>query len=330
MQYSISHKKSVKRIIKGIHQRCFWPLLSKIEKGYLIKHHTPAWPPIFIIGPPRCGSTLLYQLITRGFNVCYLTNFMVYFATSPVLVSRLIRHFDGCVPPEGFDSWYGITRGWTAPHQGPEIWERWFEPGQEYAGAGSLAEKKCRELSTTVALIEKAFNAPFVNKWQGHSVHILPLVEAMPNLLFIRVHRDNLQIAQSILKGRLELRGTSDSWTSVRPSQYKKIKNKHYIHQVCEQIYFVEKDIDRDSATVGKDRFYNVDYKRICKQPRIVIQKIAEFYSNYSGYNLNNRVSVPEFFPYSDSDKVPESEIIALKQCLNRLYNLNYSNSNTM
>jgi hypothetical protein len=255
---------------------------------------------------------------------------MVYFASSPVLVSRWISHFNGCVPPAGFDSWYGITSGWTAPHQGPEIWERWFEPGQKYAGAGSLAEKKLRELSTTVAQIEKSFNVPFVNKWQGHSVHILPLVEAMPNLLFIRVYRDHLQVAQSILKGRLELRGTANSWTSVRPSQYSRIKNKHYINQVCEQIYFVEKDIDNDSLIVGKERFYHVDYKRICEQPRIILQEIAEFYKKHSGYDLIYRESVPEFFPYSNSDKVSKEEIKALKQCLDKLYNMNYSNFNVM
>jgi len=32
------------------------------------------YPPLFIIGPPRTGSTLLYQLVVQRFDVGYLAN----------------------------------------------------------------------------------------------------------------------------------------------------------------------------------------------------------------------------------------------------------------
>jgi hypothetical protein len=246
---------------------------------------------------------------------------MVYFATSPVFVARRIRHFRSCVPPQSYQNWYGITRGFTGPHQGSTIWERWFEPGQKYAGPGSLDEKKSRELSATVAQIESAFKVPFVNKWQGHSVHIHPLVEALPNLLFIRLRRDPLQVAQSVLKSRLELRGTANSWTSVRPSQYNRIKDKRPIEQVCGQIYYLEQDIDRDSEAVGKERFFEVDYKRICEEPRQVLRDIKNFYEVRSGYSLVEREPIPASFPYSNAQKVAEADLRALSSCLERLQN---------
>ena len=242
---------------------------------------------------------------------------MVYFASSPVLAVRWFAK--NCDPPRKFESWYGITRGLSAPNQAPEIWERWFEPGQKYAGPGSLDVNKSNELRATIAHLEEVFEAPFVNKWQGHAVHIRPLVEALPNLLFIRVKRDPLQVAQSILKGRMELRGTQNSWTSVRPSGYQRIADKSPIEQVCGQIYYVERDMDRDSEETGIDRFFEVDYRRICTEPKAVLRDIREFYERRSGYSLRERYMVPDSFPYSDSQKVGESDMRALDSCLRRL-----------
>jgi len=33
-----------------------------------------AHSPLFIVGPPRCGSTLLYQVLTEAFDLAYVSN----------------------------------------------------------------------------------------------------------------------------------------------------------------------------------------------------------------------------------------------------------------
>ena len=38
------------------------------------------WPPVFILGAPRSGSTLLYQVLTEAFDFAYLTNLQGFLA----------------------------------------------------------------------------------------------------------------------------------------------------------------------------------------------------------------------------------------------------------
>src|SRR5690625_5302003 len=47
--------------------------------------------PIFIIGAPRSGSTLLFQALTDAFDVGYLTNRHCQYFGSPRLCEQLFR-----------------------------------------------------------------------------------------------------------------------------------------------------------------------------------------------------------------------------------------------
>ncbi|MEA1896642.1 MAG: hypothetical protein U9N53_03130, partial [Bacteroidota bacterium] len=54
------------------------PLISIFEKQKIRKYGTlPSQnSPVFIIGIPRSGTTILYQLVTQIFNVSYFNNFI--------------------------------------------------------------------------------------------------------------------------------------------------------------------------------------------------------------------------------------------------------------
>ena len=79
-------------------------LFKKKEETLIRKDIGIGYPVIFIIGPPRTGSTLLYQLITICFKVCYFSNFMMRFPFSPCYIAKLIAPFNACDPPNYFDS----------------------------------------------------------------------------------------------------------------------------------------------------------------------------------------------------------------------------------
>lgn len=298
-----------------------WPLLKPVEHLLIKKTGQPPYPPIFMTSPPRSGSTLLYQVMCRGLRVCYFSNLMIRFVTSPVLTGKLTRPLKGCHPPEKYQSWYGVSRGWNAPHQGVELWERWFGHGAHYMRAEDLSAKAAREMSATIAALEMTFGMPFLNKWQGHAVHLPDLADAFPSALFIRISRDPLQVAQSILKSRRDLCGDPGKWTSAMPSEIKEIQKKGYIDQVCEQIYYLEKNMDEDSLKIGRHRFLHMRYEDLCRNPKGALQQVREFYHTQSkGVGLELRDPVPESFPCSRSKKVPDEDYQALCRRLKELF----------
>ena len=275
------------------------------------------YAPIFIICPPRAGSTLLYQLITTHFTVCYFSNFMMLFRSTPVVMAKILSRVNGCNPSESFSSTYGETMGWRSPNQGREIWYRWFPSDNSYVGSGIISKYALGEIRNTIALIQSAFDAPFVNKWPVNSGRLLPIAEAFPEALFIRVKRDPVFVAQSILRAKRTLLKNDKEWVSAKPRNHNIIKHKEPLEQACEQVFYIEKDIDRDSKFIGEEKFMSVHYEEICKSPHRVMGEIANFYKRrWKNIILGARHKVPSSFQSSDSVKVTLDEFKFIKTIL--------------
>src|SRR5690606_21792278 len=59
-------------------------------------------PPVFVVGPPRSGTTLVYQLLVRRFRVAYLSNLAHRLYETPAAATWLGRPF---------------VRPWTGPFE---------------------------------------------------------------------------------------------------------------------------------------------------------------------------------------------------------------------
>ncbi len=289
-------------------------ILAGLEESIIRKGSRPRWSPIIIIGPPRSGTTLVYQVFTRGLSLSYFCNLAADFHLSPGIVTVVLSHFTKIAPSAEFISNYGDTIGWNAPSQGRGIWSRWFPHDQSYVRAGQLSPIQLVETQGTVALVERAFGMPFINKSQGHCVRMLPLAEAFPNILFVKVHRNRLQTAQSILYGQKEVFGNSTDWFSVRPKNYNNIRHHDPIKRVCEQIYCLEEDMNSDIGEVGNDRVFEVNYEGFCCNPKKTLKAFVEFYRTRTGIHLHKRAEVPSFFSPSNKMKVSKKEYNALKR----------------
>ncbi len=275
--------------------------LAAVERLLLSRSDVvgPVLPPMFIVGPPRSGTTLAYQLIAQGFRVCYFSNASSAFPSSPVQFSWLTRGIGGCEPSESFTSHYGRTPGWNSPHQGWQIWARWLPVDQRYVPAGSLEHRDLDDMRRTVGLIERIYRQPFVNKWNGLNSMLNPLLEAFPNGVYIRVHRDPQQVVESILRGRQAVWGDTSHWLSTKPSTYASIvaNSDDPIEQVCLQVRDVERDLDRDGANIGSERFLRVDYEELCNDPRGFLARLSSHYVQCSeGHELAPRRLVPHSF----------------------------------
>jgi hypothetical protein len=291
-------------------------VFTPIESRIVSEHDAPIFAPIFIVGPARSGTTLIYQSIVYSLNVCYLSNLMVAFPNCPALVAKYTSYINDCKTQKIFSSHYGKIKGWCSPSQGHQVWSRWFP--KEGEGTKSINWTDCekKQLVGTISFIESVYNAPFINKWPGFSVNISKLIEAIPQAVFIRVKRDPLQTAQSILKGRRDL--TGDPYTSISrvPKNYKYYASKSYIDQVCAYLQGVEAQIDQESSQIGEDKFLSIRYENFCLAPQKNLEKIIDWYREVGNYKLNIQHMDLPIFEISNSQKVSNEELYALRECL--------------
>lgn len=294
--------------------------MAKVEFYLIRRNKGVRWPPIFVIGPPRAGTTLFYQLMVQGLRLSYLCNLAAGFPKSPGVLTYLLGAFRAIRPPYLFDSDYGETKGWNAPNQGRQMWARWFGSCQAYFGAGCLSHRELRELQGTIRLLECSRMAPFVNKSQGHSVRLLPLHEAFPQAVFVRLHRDPLFIARSILRGREKYSGNREKWFSAMPSNWQGIQQKQPLRQICEQIYSLEADMSRDCMVSGEDRVFHVHYEELCNAPAKVLDDFVSFYLDCSGIKLAYNGPVPPRFQKSCGAPVGEEDLYFLRRYLIELF----------
>ncbi|MHA1757223.1 MAG: sulfotransferase [Promethearchaeota archaeon] len=238
---SIMHDKVLRNIARWIFRQNLI-FLSQFEKNIIEKNFIPKWPPIFILGTPRSGSTLLYKILVYGLSLSFFCNLVEKFYLCPGIVSLILTKLTKVNPPYNFLSYYGNTSGWNGPNQGRMIRNRLLKFTGEYNKPKEISRNQLIEIRGTIGIIEKAFNMPFISKYQLLCLYIFQLIEAFPNAIFIKVRRNPLQTAQSILNARRELFGDYAAWFSVKPREYEKIENIDPIRQVCEQVYYIEKN----------------------------------------------------------------------------------------
>ena len=309
------------RMIRRVYRLLMHYTMGSIESVLTKKNVRLQFAPIFIIGVPRSGTTLLYQIMTTALKLCFFNNLMRIFYECPVLISLFTLPMGGNKATKNFASYYGNTSGWSDPYQGEGIWWRWFPQDPCYVGSGFLNYTQQQQLRRTISLMEHIFRVPFVNKWPVNSVRIIPLSEVFPEAVFIRVNRDPVMVAQSLLHGRREYLGDVGTWISTKPSNFENIKSESNIDQVCEQIFYIEQDIDRDSKIVGIERFLDIEYEELCNSPVSAINKIKQFYaSTPSGCVLSNLGDPPKKMSESKNMKVSLDEYKSIEICLNKLY----------
>lgn len=286
----------------------------------MIRQGQPEFAPLFIVGPARSGTTLIYQAIVYSFDVSYLSNLMVSSLGYPALMAKILSYVGGCEAPRAFDSQYGKTRGWRSPAQGHQIWSRWFPKEGERTKDMNWGDSERRSLVGTVSFIEESYNAPFVSKWPGFSVSVLALANAFPESLFIRVQRDPVQNAQSVLKGRRDLVGNPSISISRVPGVYQQYADSSYIEQVCAYVLGIEEQLNHDARSIGEERVLTIEYEGFCLDPRGELARISRWYDQLSGHRLQVRKhDVPQAFAVSTTQKVTPEEVDALTSCLTRL-----------
>lgn len=296
-------------------------VLSVIETGILQFIPAKSIPTIWIIGPPRSGTTLLYQVLVKRYKVAYISNFAVLFYKAPIFatwVANLLFSRQEAV--KKFKSNYGKTTNWLGPHEAGPFWYRWFPRGDYvYVPPGSISQDELNSFKKEIIGLAHLEKAPVVFKNVYNSMRIAPIIETFPNACFLVCRRDPLDTAQSILNGRVKLYDDKSKWMGVPPKEIDAIKNHPYWQQVAEQVYFTYQQIETDKQNYGSDRFFEVDYEQLCKNPHQLLQQLEVFFA-LNNIRLKKIGDLPISFPFSTGKQVDDENYQLIQQAIEKLW----------
>lgn len=229
----------------------------------------PKGPVLFITGPPRSGTTLMHQLLIRSLPVAYITNLASLlprsaaagaFGLTSAMANDKVR----------LDSYYGRTRSLSGPSDGLEFWDQWL-------GADRRAIPQCLLPGADAAMrsffgrLERSSGRPIVAKNNGllGSAHLV--ARALPTARFVCLRRDPLYLAQSLLKARRDIHGTSELSYGMDHQD----GSADPVEDVWRQVRFYDDLAATQQARLGTDRFMITRYEDLCEKPSDVVQHIA-------------------------------------------------------
>jgi len=260
---------------------------------------------IFVLGPPRCGSTLFIQTLTDAFDVGYLSNAHCRWFGAPVLLERLSRPLKDKQPSD-YSSNHGRTKRDSDPAECGAWWYRFFRKRPAYVTNLDVSERKMRAFRSSLARLHEAFGKPLVFKNLYASLRLEPMAHYVPEALYIVIERDWVDNAQSILKGRQDALGTYDLWWSVPPPNVQALEKLTPVRQVVGQIESIHRLIDEDVERLGlEERVFRVRYEDFCGDVHGTLDRFQAFTTRH-GIGLERRFEVPKRFSVSQSVKIPQ------------------------
>lgn len=230
--------------------------------------------PIFIIGAPRSGSTLLYQLLAKNFPLSYINNFIGNFYKFPIFATKINNLLQINKSKINFRSKHGNTKGIAGPNEFGNFWYRWFPHEPHYANKETINNEEKQEIKKTIYALQKNLGKPIIFKNVVNSMRIEALLSIFPYSVFLITRRDPLYNIQSLYKIRKKY--GKKYWWSVKPPGYKKLKNLPLLDQCVYQVYNTEKYLDEYFKESNKNKLI-IRYCSMCSNTNNILKKIKEF-----------------------------------------------------
>ncbi len=215
--------------------------------------------PIFIIGPHRSGTTLLYEILARHPDAGYFNRLNKRFPKSPGIAHLLTRSMKGDMPMEAQKIWdlskYCDTDVMDASNASPEI------------------------ISYYQNLIEKVLKLRgakrFLAKYPRLSLRLSWLDKVFPGAVFIHMKRDWRAVVSSTVKRKLIREKKNNKWFGVYIPGRSQMGSLSHVEASARIFQVVTKTIENESVQYN-GRFFSLSYEELCKEPLITIKRLAE------------------------------------------------------
>ena len=299
------------------------PVLSPFEAKMLLKYarsEIVGYPPIFIIGAPRTGSTILYQTITKYCDVSYISNFDCYFFKDILIGVRLSKELFKYSVHDSLSSKYGATKGLKSPCEAGALWYRWFPSDRHFVNDSDLEENQLMEMKEVINGVIRIKGRPIIFKNMNCGQRLQVLAKVFPDALFIYITRDPLYTAQSILMVREQIFGNRKAWWSIMPKEYDQLLSLSPTEQVVAQIYFIQKQIEHDLNNLFPDSYYHLEYEKLCQYPANIIEEIRKYAAKRGvPIEIRDNYNVDHFIP-NNRQNIDDNTFRDLKIMVNKYF----------
>jgi hypothetical protein len=304
---------------------CLSPIVRVFEKDKIRRYASMGhnhWP-IFIIGAPRTGSTLLYQLLTNAFDVLYIDNLTHYFYKNIFFGFWLSNRLFHQRIHHSFTSKEGRTSGLHSPSECGDFWYRWLPRDKHYIARAEMSSLAVQEMQQNIYSLMNRYDRSILFKNLNAGLRLGMLSEVTPNARFIWIKRDPRFVAQSILKTRVTVSGSREKWWSLMPKDHAELRNLSYHRQIVMQIYSVEKQIMQDLSLFSDKSCMVIDYADLCQNSEKTIKTVQEHIG--CEINVRNR-PVTSNIRYNEKDTFEKDIVEKLNTEIKRLDWKAYSN----
>lgn len=230
-------------------------------------------PFIFVVGPPRSGTTLAMQLLAHCLDVGYINNLIARFWDAPVHGARLSRIVLSGQRTASFHSEFGVTPLPTDPHEFGYFWSSLFGSRDHLKTSDQVDWDGLRK---TLFLLAGEFDRPLAFKNLLLNHHVEQLAAHLPRVVLIRIWRDPLDNAISIMRAREAYYGDRNRWWSLRSGYRKGIEDRCWTEQIASQLAglrdMLDKSLPRAARSHGAE-VVNVNYNDLCNSPDAFIDK---------------------------------------------------------
>jgi len=248
--------------------------------------------PIFIIGPPRSGSTILYQTLTNFLNVSYISNTVELFKEEPIIGFSVHYALFDSKPHNSFRSSFGQTKKLIAPAEGT-FWYKWLPKNVHYISPEQLNDSAKQLFSDTINAILNKFQKNLIIKNLSFSLRLELINQLFPNAFIIYIKRNPLFNAQSVYIAYLKNNVPKNQIWSIKPKNFKQIQNLPLYQKVVAQIFSIEKHIE-SHAYLFKNNFLTIKYEEFTQNWQSFVKNLSTLLniplrtSDFSKFQIKN------------------------------------------
>lgn len=261
--------------------------------------------PVFIVGAPRTGSTVLYQAITNDYHTCYIDNLTSkFYGFLPLgkLISWLVYKSQ---PHNSFDSIHGDTSvaGARGPSECGDFWYRWLPRSDHYVDAGYLRGDAKESIRNEIELCSAICGETFIIKNLNAGLRLKLISEIFPSARIIWCRRDLRYVANSICGARRKLNIDDSQFWSVKPRNWRQLSELPMVEQVCSQVFYIEQSIKEDLSLFRTEDIWEVSYEEFTVNPGGIVQALGD------ELGLKKREFSSEIKISSQAGKVTDKEL---------------------
>lgn len=271
--------------------------------------------PVFIVGAPRTGSTILYQALTNAYQLAYIDNLTCRWHRNLRFGFMLSKRKYREEPHNNFSSQHGDTTkyGMHAPSECGQFWYRWLPKDRHFIDYDDLTDGMVSEIREEVLGASVHSKQPLLFKNLNAGQRLRLIHKCFPDAKIIFVRRDPRFVVRSILRARQAAGVEAHQWWSIIPRNVDKLLALPEEKMCAGQVYHLEKQIETDIQLFPTCNVRSIHYQNFSEtlladlaswldvaprsegsSPRFIKDDISKL-GKEEVDNLNNLVSQYEF-----------------------------------